>query len=324
MGVLWELRGRTTRLAAYLSIFSFTISLFSAIGKPIDEELCTREVIVQAGNEAWQDFSQVAYPELTADAANVLLDITRQCPSPVICNTEQLTIATENAIQYRSGKSQTLLRRVMRLPRRALVALIWGGAILGPGIISFYATAKMPAELRIPFTNFVMVMSGVLFGRFSGPIEKKLGPLVEQAAFWLWDPSENDGWGQIMKKLNDAARLSNSQVYNQVIVLEGYFKEAAAAVVAGNDTLAARFYVDAILHSTEMFAGLNLEHPVTIRAVRAYLNEFQDISPEFRQQIRRRAATIVDELPNDELEHPSKRGQVKILADRVLRVWLRL
>ncbi len=263
--------------------------------------------------------------QVTQDASQVLAEIQKSCSHVSECTDEALYEATKVAIQKKGGPSQSKLRKFLRLPRRALTFLIWGGSILGSGVLSYYATAGVPDGLRISFSSFVMVMSGVLFGRFSSPFEKKIGPKIEQLAFWLYDPDPDDGWGQIMKTINEAERLEKGQILNQVIVLRPWLKTAAYALNRNDIRNAARAYVHAILHSVDLFGGLNLAFPATVREVRGYLPEqFKGISVETRTQLLEEALAVLRGLPDKELRDSISRKTLESIVHGSISYWFDL
>jgi hypothetical protein len=288
----------------------------------LDPSFCTRAIMVTPSNEAFQNYELAIHPKVYADSAAVMGEIVRDCPSPAACSKEELAVVAERAVVAKGGDSRSLLSRMLLLPRRGLVFLLWGGASLGPGVLSFYVTSKLPLELRIPLSGFVMQMSKDLFERINGPIKDKLGPMVHQLAFWLWGPSEEDGWAQILKNLNEASRLENSQIYNQVILIRDDFKRGARALIDGDEELAATHYMDAFLDSTDLFAGLHLDRLTTVRAVRSALRKNRKAIPtEVLVRVRDRVGQMIAELGDDELQNPSKRNQLIKSAHKVISVW---
>ncbi len=260
--------------------------------------------------------------EITFEAEHFLKDVRSVCESPTSCSDAQLDRAVDQAIKKSPSRFRAAFNKVKLLSRRSVVLLIWGGSILGPGVLSYYLTAGIPEGLRYSVTSFVMTMTGILFGRFSGPVDKKLGPKVEQLAFHLWSPANGDSWGQIMKSLPETDRLKFSQIYNQLIVLHPYLKDGGAAVKEGDMPSAARLLTNGILNSYDMFAGLHLEHPATLREARTYLPLF---SLDEKRALIAAAEDLIRSLPADELQDPSEAGRKKVadFTRQTLEVWIR-
>lgn len=277
-----------------------------------------------AGSGCAQKIAEESRSELTEEATRVLAEVGQTCENPSACSEESLAAAVESSVEKAPPQHRKVFGSLLRLSRRALVMLLWGASILGPGVISYYLTAGIPEGLRISVSNFVMVMGGVLFGRFSSPVEKRMGPKVETLSFWLWDPNEKDGWGQIMKRLPETDRLRFSQIYNQLIVLRSYFEKGGERVREGDTQAAARQYLNAILLSHELFAGLNLDHPTTVREVRTNLPELSKISPAMKAEILREAERMLREMPPEELYQTlvDHRDEVAEITRQTLRLWL--
>lgn len=282
---------------------------------------CARAIFVAPSNEAFQNYELAVNPQLYTDAASVVGEMVQHCPSPAACSKEEVAETAERAIELKGGSSRSLLRRLMLLPRRALVFLFWGGSVLGPGILSYYLTSGLATEVRIPLSNFVMQMSKDLFERFNGPVKDKLAPKVHQLAFWLWDPHAEDGWAQIHKRLNEASRLENSQIYNQAVLIRDDFKSAAKALLDGNIEVSAGHYMDAFLDSDDLFGGLNLDRRTTVRAARRPLRG-RSIPSELRERVRDRVVEMISQLDDKELADPAKRGELMKSARRIVSIWI--
>ncbi|MEQ1843617.1 MAG: hypothetical protein ABL994_24695, partial [Verrucomicrobiales bacterium] len=261
--------------------------------------------------------------EITVEAEIFLQNVRAVCVSATSCSDDQLDKAVTHAIKKSPSRFRSLFNKVKLLSRRSVVLLIWGGSILGPGILSYYLTAGIPEGLRYSVTSFVMTMTGILFGRFSGPVDKKLGPRVEQLAFTLWSPSDQDSWGQIMKSIPETDRLKFSQIYNQLIVIHPYLKDGGAALSRGDLAMAAHLFTNGILNSIDMFAGLHLDHPVTLREARVYLPR---ISRADKEALIEAAAELIKSLSAEELQDPSDQGRQRAIEfmRETLTAWIRV
>lgn len=311
------------RLVAWVltCVFVFNLSSMPAFARTgarpsdgLDPDLCAQQLGEIANPAAPQR-------EITVEAENFLKEVRTACVSPTSCSDAQLERAVDQAIKKSPSRFRAAFNKVKLLSRRSVVLLIWAGSILGPGVLSYYLTAGVPEGLRYSVTSFVMTMTGILFGRFSGPIDKKLGPKVEQLAFRWWSPSEGDSWGQIMKSIPETDRMKFSQIYNQLIVIHPYLKDGGAALKADDWQTAARLLTNGLLNSYDMFAGLHLEHPATIREARAYLPK---LSADEKERLILAVEEIIRSLPTDELQDPSEEGRKKVVdfTRQTLVAWI--
>jgi len=306
---------RVSRCHLGIRLFTLLLTLSWVTPARANVDDCLRAIAAEGTREA-------SSAESEALAAEVLRLVEVDCPTASACDNtglaRSLTLAGKKV-----AKLDSRFGRLALLPRRAGVVLVWIASILGPGALSYYVSSGLPDGLRISFSSFVMVMSGMLFGKFSAPIEKSVAPLAEKLSFFIWKPKEGS-FGQILGKLSETERFRNSQIYNQIIFLRAHFEAAGEALMRGNVDLAARHYANAIVNSHDMFGGLNLLHPATVREVRTYTPALANLSDRAKLDLLHSAIAAIQGLQPDELVEGSKKSELIDLVRETLGVWFQL
>ncbi len=269
-------------------------------------------------------------PAPVSEVAEVIKRVKTHCANETACGTEELKDILEKVIVTHGKGHRNWFRKLTTIPRRLLVLMVYSGTVIGPGALTYYLTSlyNIPDGQRIILGASVSQISAMLFGRSGAILERMLGPHIEQAVIKVWDPNDGDSWGKIQKALNEKDRLINSQIYNQLLVFGPHFKTAGDAIRERDFAGAADSYVQALLHSYNLFGGLHYYHPSTVGEVRAHLpkkGEFRndiDMSLEDKVEIIIRVCRTIQARPADEILEGASRDELVRFAFGIMLRWL--
>lgn len=201
------------------------------------------------------------------------------------CNHEQMQVALEEAISRHAPKTRSLLRKILVPLGRTIFILGYFGTVIGPGLLTYLVCmhaqeavgVNIPDGLKSVLGVTVSGATGLLLGRPARFLEAMIGPPIEQATIkYLWNPSDGDSWGKILKALNEKERFTASQVYNQMVAaLRPHIERGGQAVTQKDWRRAGHHYAVALRHSYHLFGGLHYYDPSTVSEARAYLYPYR-------------------------------------------------